>query len=217
MQTVKQEMEVRPLRGGNDTLGGVETAVSDVRSATSFRVLRDSFQTSRSLETTSRSSRLFSQASRFPIIPLRIVVSQHNSPESPPSANPCINNPPSPRISGLCSILRSDDKKTLGIIFEKADRRFKLSRLLESDLTTKAPSTAKPVPLPEILSAHHQATMELARQRRFALAFHIASALPRTNMSPWLIISWSKHEILLLTGERGIYSRPYLSFWLVQR
>lgn len=161
MQTVKQEMEVRPFRGGNDTFGGVETAVSDVRSATSFRV-RDPFQTSRSLETTSRSSRLFSQASQFPIIPPRIVVSQHNSPESPPSANRCINNPPSPRISDLCSILRSDDKKTLRIIFEKADRRFKFSRLLESDLTTKAPSTAKLVPLPEILSAHHQTTMKLA-------------------------------------------------------
>ena len=175
------------------------------------------------METTSRSSRLFPQARKsivaaqtsnikkqvhFPTI----TVSQQSSAEIPPSVDTCINNSSLHHISDLCSILRSDEKKRHEFILEASDRRFELSQLLESDLLAKAPSTAQLVPLPEILHAHNQTIIELERQKRFGLAFHIASALLQTNMSPWLIIPWSKHEICLLADERGVYSdHPYVS------
>lgn len=79
-----------------------------------------------------------------------------------------------------------------------------------------APHTASLISLPEILKAYHQASIEIARQRRFEMAVHIASALLQIQMSPWLSTKWSKDDFYFLADSSTIYiDYPYVSQSLV--
>ena len=74
------------------------------------------------------------------------------------------------------------------------------------------PNTARLTPVPELLDAYQRDDIELARQRRFGMAVHIASALLQTQMSPWLSNRWSKYELYFLADSQTIYSdHPYVS------
>lgn len=63
-----------------------------------------------------------------------------------------------------------------------------------------------PLPLPDIIEAYHPASIGIARQRRFEMAAHIASALLQIQTSPWLSTRWSKHDFYLLVAFHILYS-----------
>lgn len=68
------------------------------------------------------------------------------------------------------------------------------------------------MPLPEILNAYHQASIDISRHRRFKMAAHIASALLQIHKSPWLSNQWSKDQFFFLADAQNVYSDyPYVS------
>lgn len=118
-------------------------------------------------------------------------------------------------IVDLCSSLRNCQEPSFGFIVDEFDRQFQLSKSPEPG---PAPDTARLVSLPDIIEAYHQATIDIARQRRFQMAFHIASALLQIQMSPWLSTRWSKHDFYFLADSHTIYSDyPYVSQSFIAR
>lgn len=114
-------------------------------------------------------------------------------------------------VADLCSSLRTCQESTLGVIVDEFHRRFQLFKPPRPGPAITAPDTARLISLPEILEANHQASMDIARQRRFEMATHIASALLQIQTSPWLS-RWSKHEFYFLADSQTIYSDyPYVS------
>lgn len=114
-------------------------------------------------------------------------------------------------VADLCSSLRTCQESTLGVIVDESDRQFQLFKSPKSGPAITAPDTARLISLPEILEANHQASIDIARQRRFEMAAHIASALLQIQTSPWLS-RWSKHEFYFLADSQTIYSDyPYVS------
>lgn len=114
-------------------------------------------------------------------------------------------------VADLCSSLRTCQESALGVIVDEFDRQFQLFKSPESGPVITAPDTARLISLPELLEAYHQASIDIARQRRFEMAAHIASGLLQIRKSPWLS-RWSKHEFYFLADSQTIYSDyPYVS------
>lgn len=134
---------------------------------------------------------------------------QAGSPEATTSAS---SNDPCQHIADLCSSLQNSPTPNLGIIIDDFDRQFHLLKSVKPSPATLAPDTARLIPLPEILNAYHQASIDISRHRRFKMAAHIASALLQIHTSPWLSNQWSKDQFFFLADAQNVYSDcPYVS------
>jgi len=140
-----------------------------------------------------------------------IAISQHTQAfHSPDITSGCSISPPQ-LIPDLCSFLRGSQDLRIGIILDESERQFELSK------SSKGPGmiasdTARLVSLPELLDAYYQASIDISRQSRFAMATHIASAFLQAHMSPWLSTKWSKRDFYFLADSHTLYSSyPYVS------
>lgn len=115
-------------------------------------------------------------------------------------------------IKDLCWSLRNCQEASFGVIADDHDHQFQLCKLPDPGTAITAPDTAGLVSLPDILEANHQESIGIARQRRFEIAAHIASALLQIQTSPWLSTRWSKHDFYFLADFHTLYSNyPYVS------
>lgn len=86
----------------------------------------------------------------------------------------------------LCSSLRTVQTSKIGILADEDGREYELSRPNPGDKA--APTAARLMNLSELLDECQKSTIDMPRQRRFAIAAHITSAL--LQMSPWLAARW---------------------------
>lgn len=115
-------------------------------------------------------------------------------------------------IKDLCWSLRNCQEPSFGVIADEHDRQFQLCRLPEPGPAITAPDTAGLVSLRDVLEANHEESIDIARQCRFEMAAHIASALLQIQTSPWLSTRWSKHDFYFLADSHALYSNyPYVS------
>lgn len=139
--------------------------------------------------------------------------SVHSPNAAPAAAGPIISNPSAPLlIADLCSFLVNKES-SLGIIQYESDRLLELCKPPKG-LQTVISERVRLFPLPELLDAYHQATIDLPRQHRFEMATHIASALLQTHRSPWLSAKWSKHDFYFLAdmdSQSLRSSHPFVS------
>ena len=146
---------------------------------------------------------------RFAVPAITISPDQAGNPEITPSAS---SKSPPESIADLCSSLHNCPTPNLGIIVDESDRQFQLLRSVKSSSAKIPPDTARLTPLPAILDAHNQASIDIARHRRFEMAVHIASALLQIHTSPWLSSKWSKDQLYFLADAQHVYSDyPYVS------
>ncbi|KAI1502965.1 hypothetical protein F5X99DRAFT_407522 [Biscogniauxia marginata] len=115
-------------------------------------------------------------------------------------------------IADLCSFLANKESSS-GVIQGDLDRHFELSKFSKG-LQMTISDRVRLFPLPELLDAHHQATIDISRRFRFEMATHIASALLQTYSSPWISARWSKHDFYFLADmdSRSLCSsHPFIS------
>ena len=237
LRRTKQDVMILPANG-DAARGLATTQISYVEQASSFTAVQESFEDAKNRKKASSFSKMFSKGpknaspapSSVSVDPSRAFTSrkakqvhfqtsmptnalvQETSLRSPPAATTGINHLSSQSIVDLCSSLRNCRDTSFGVIIDEFDRIFQLSKPLEPSSATIAPDSARLVPLPNLLDAYHQASMEITRQHRFGMAVHIASALLQVQMTPWLSDRWSKHELYFLADTNAVYSdRPYVS------
>lgn len=118
--------------------------------------------------------------------------------------------PPSlPRIADLCLFLGSEEPRS-GLLEGDTDRHFHVHKLAKGLQTSATCGALQLVPLPELMAAYHHALIDIARQRRFEMATHIATALLQAHTSPWLSKSWSKTDFhFLVDTETGSLCSTY--------
>lgn len=125
-----------------------------------------------------------------------------NAPES--------SHSPGQNIGDLCSSLRASHDPYMGVINDGSDNHFELFKSREPDSQRPVLETAELIPLSKLLDAYHSAQIEMHRQCRFVMAFHIASALLQVRSSPWLSDRYSKHDFYILADSQSVYSdHPY--------
>ncbi|KAH0542502.1 hypothetical protein FGG08_003098 [Glutinoglossum americanum] len=231
-KSMKQEVIIQPAKDNTAALPAT-IPISYVRQATSFTTVQERIEDTKTAKKRLSFKRLFSGVSkssspapspasgsaselgkqaRFATPTPAITISQHGQTPNSPSPTTGSSNLPPQRIADLCSSLRDCQNPSFGVIVDEFDRQFQLSKSLKPSPATTAPDTARLVPLPELLDAYHQASIDIARQRRFEMAAHIASALLQIQMSPWLSTRWSKHDFYFLADSHTLYSdHPYVS------
>ncbi|KAH7253214.1 hypothetical protein B0J15DRAFT_536219 [Fusarium solani] len=137
----------------------------------------------------------------------------HSSNATPVTASPIIGNPSAPLpIADLCSFLVNKEPIS-GVIRGESDRLLELCKPPKG-LRMVISKRVRLFPLPELLDAYHQATIDLSRQHRFEMATHIASALLQTHRSPWLSARWSKRDFYFLAdmdSQSLSSSHPFVS------
>ena len=109
-------------------------------------------------------------------------------------------------IIDLCSSLRKSSDASLGIMIDQHSRQIQLTRCAKPGRFTTAPDTVGLRPLSQILRDHHNAIIDVPRQRRFGMALHVACALLQIQMSPWLSHKWSKDEFQFLCDTQTVHS-----------
>ena len=115
-------------------------------------------------------------------------------------------------IIDLCSSLRIGSDPSLGVMIDQHDRQIQLTRCSKPGQFTTAPDTVRLRSLSQILHDHHTTIIDIPRQRRFAMALHVACALLQIQMSPWLSHEWSKDEFQFLCDAQTVDSdNPYVS------
>ena len=232
----KQEVTIKPVKEDATAPLAPTEQFSHVQQAESFTAIQESFKDTKSKIKKPGFTRLLSKApistqqvlsygkrnilsnlfkgrkqARFATPTPAIIIGQEqaNNLEAAPSAG---SNVPSQRIADLCSFLRNCPDPNLGIIVDEFDRQFQLLGPGKSSPASVAPKTARLIPLPEILDAYYQASIDIARHRRFEMAVHIASALLHIHTSPWVSSRWSKHQFFFLADAQNLYSDyPYVS------
>jgi hypothetical protein len=227
---VKQEVVIQPA--GINTAAPRATAItppiSYVQQAANFTAIQERFEGSETTKKGSNLGRLFSKVQKNTSstvsspdgyakpTPRRkqahfATPAHTQAPSLPATATDGTSLSPQ-RIVDLCSSLQNCQASSLGVIVDDFDRQFHLCKSLSPGPATAAPDTARLIPLPELLDAYHQANIDIARQRRFEMAAHIASALLQIQTSPWLSTGWSKHDFYFLADSHTLYSeRPYVS------
>ena len=228
----KQEVTIQPVED-NSATHQTATQVSYVQQAESFTAVQERFKNVNKNEKRSSLSEIFSKTPNAPstlspvsgkahskreklarfVAPMpAITISQHNHAEISQATSTASSNVTSRRITDLCSSLQNCPNPDLGVLIDDFDRKFELSKIIGPGSATAAPDTVRLVPLTELLDAHHQTSIDIARQRRFEMAIHIASALLQIQTSPWLSSRWSKDEFLFLADSQSVHSNyPYIS------
>lgn len=115
-------------------------------------------------------------------------------------------------IQDLCIFLAEEQTQS-GLIDDSSDRHFKVCKPLEEP-NALASGRLQLVPLPELLRAYANTSIDLPRQSRFRMATHIASALLQAHASPWLSGRWSKHDFFFLfdtTSQSLCSTYPFVS------
>ena len=225
LEPKKQEVMIKPAKE-DAVLLSPNQQISNVQKAESFTALQASFEDTnlgrKRLSFTKFFSKTFSSTqpvlphetrivsaksgkqAHFAVPALTISPDQAEIPEVTPSAS---SNSPPRSIADLCSSLQNCPNSNLGIIVDESDRQFQLLRSVKS-----SPATVTLTPLPTILDAYYQASIDIARHRRFEMAVHIASALLQIHTSPWLSSKWSKDQFYFLADAQHVYSDyPYVS------
>ncbi|KAL5045574.1 hypothetical protein BDW71DRAFT_208116 [Aspergillus fruticulosus] len=111
-------------------------------------------------------------------------------------------------IPDLCAFLWASQHPDHGIIFQKSEYAFKISKKLERTSV----DAANLVSLSDLLDAHHKGTIEITRQTRFSMASHLASALLQMPSSLWIRTRWSKRNFYFLSDSHTLQdSYPYVS------
>ena len=226
----KQEVTIEPVEEHAASLAPNEQ-ISYVQQAESFTVVQESFKDINLDRKRMSFNKIFSKApnsiqhvqspgngkvpfkgrkqTRFAMRAPAISISQGDDLETLPSDS---RNVPSRRIADLCSSLHNCPSSNLGIIIDEFDRQFQLLKSIKASPATVVPDTARLIALPEILDAYYQASIDIARHRRFDMAVHIASALLQIHTSPWLSGRWSKEQFFFLADTQNVYSDyPYVS------
>lgn len=228
----KQEMTIQPVKENAAPPSPTEH-IHFVRQAESFTAMQERFTEMTLTKQSLRFKKNFSKApnssqpvmlpgdAKVPTKPrkqahfathtsaITIGQDQADSLEVIPSASSSV---PSYRITDICSSLEDGISHNLGIMIDDFDRQFQVLKHNMSSPATLAPETARLTPLPKILDAHHQASIDIARHRRFEMAVQIVSALLQIHSSPWLSTRWSKDQLLFLADAQSIYSdHPYVS------
>ncbi|MCJ1271276.1 hypothetical protein MMC22_011176 [Lobaria immixta] len=221
---MKQEVMIQPADHDVALRLTPSTQMSYVQPGASFARIEQRFEETTSKEKGSSSSGLLSKLAKTKTTPPAPALTTSKKADSVPPTPTTINPPFSIRgssnsssqlIVDLCSSLRNCQEPSFGVIVDEFDRQFQLSKSPEPG---PAPDTARLISLPDIIEAYHQATIYIARQRRFQMAFHIASALLQIQMSPWLSTRWSKHDFYFLADSHTIYSDyPYVSQSFIPR
>lgn len=230
LEPMKQEVIIIPAKDDALSLAPNEE-ISYVQKAESFTAIQASFEDMNANRKRSSFTKIFSKTSNSsqPVLPpenrrvsarggkqarfatpaITISSDQAENPEATPSVS---SNCPPQSISDLCSSLQHCPGSNLGIIVDESDRQFQVLRHIKSSPAAVPPDTARLIPLPEILDAHNQASIDIARNRRFEMALHIASALLQIHTSPWLSNKWSKDQFYFLADAQNVYSDyPYVS------
>lgn len=226
----KQEVMIKPAKEDTKLLPPNEQ-ISYVQYTESFTAIQTSFDDTNPKRTRSSFTKLLSKtfSSPQPVLPpenrivsakggkkahfavpaITISPDQAETPGTTPSAS---SNSPPQSIVDLCSSLQHCSDPNLGIIVDESDRQFQLLRSGKLSPATVAPDTAKLTPLSAILDAYSQASIDIARHRRFGMAVHIASALLQIHTSPWVSSKWSKDQFFFLADTQHVYSDyPYVS------
>lgn len=219
---MKQEVMIQPADHDEAMRLTPSAQIGYVQQGASFAMMQEQFEGTRIKEEESSFRRLFSKLAKpTPAAPSLTTSRQTDSvTPAPTTINPPFtirgsSNLSSQLIVDLCSSLRNCQEPSFGVIVDEFDRQFQLSKSPEPG---PAPDTARLVSLPDIIEAYHQATIDIARQRRFQMAFHIASALLQIQTSPWLSTRWSKHDFYFLADSHTIYSDyPYVSQSFIAR
>ncbi|EEU41653.1 uncharacterized protein NECHADRAFT_87584 [Fusarium vanettenii 77-13-4] len=127
-----------------------------------------------------------------------------------PVASPTIGDSSAPLpIADLCF----NKKQSSVVIQDNSDRLLELCKPSKG-LRMVISERVRLYPLPELLDAYHQATIDLSRQHRFEMATHIASALLQAHRSPWLSAKWSKRDFYFLAdmdSQSLRSSHPFVS------
>jgi hypothetical protein len=230
LDAIKQELIIQPANNSIAASQATTAQISYVQQAASFTTLQKHMEDTKPKKRQPSFKRLLSKVSkgigsgnanipvklekqaRFATPTPAITVTQHEHVEnlSPTSTNS--NDMSVHCITELCSSLRNCQEPCIGIILDESDCQFQLSKPLSPGPVATAPDTARLVPLPELLDAYRRAEIAITRQNRFEMAFHIASALLQTHLSPWLTTKWSKHDLYFLADSHNLYSNePYVS------
>ena len=232
----KQEVTIRPVKEDATAPLAPTEQFTHVQQAESFTAIQESFKDTKSNKDMPGFTRLLSKAPirTQPVLsygkgnilsslskggkqvrsatPTPAIIIGQEQAQNLEIAPPASSNVPSQRIANLCSSLRNCPDPNLGIIVDEFDRQFQLLGPGNSNPASVAPKSARLIPLPKILDAYYQASMEIARHRRFEMAVHIASALLHIHTSPWLSSRWSKHQFFFLADAQNLYSDyPYVS------
>lgn len=226
----KQEVTIEPVKEDAALLAPTEQ-ISYVQQAESFTAVQESFKDINLDRKRQGFTKIFSKApnstqlvpspgkgkiplkggrqAHFAMCAPAITISQADDLGTLPSAS---SNVPSQRIADLCSSLHNCPSPNLGIIDDEFDRQFQLLKSFKASPATVVPDTARLIALPEILDAYYQASIDIARHRRFDMAVYIASALLQIHTSPWLSRRWSKEQFFFLADTQNVYSDyPYVS------
>jgi hypothetical protein len=231
---IKQEVIIQPAKD-DAAAPPTTTQISYVQQGASFVTVQERFEDIKTTKKGSSFRRIFSKSRNTPLSPSSassndklhsrreklvhfatstptITISQDSQVQNPPATTAGISNFSSRHIGDLCSSLRDCPKPSFGVIVDEFDRQFQLSKSPKPGPATTAPDAARLVPLPELLDAYHEASIDISRQHRFEMAVHIASALLQVQMSPWLSTRWSKHDFYFLADSHSLYSNyPYVS------
>lgn len=230
LEPKKQEVMIKPAKEDPESLSPNEQ-ISFVQHTESFTAIQASFENTSLTRKRSSFTKLLSKTfsstqpvlppenrivsakggkkARFAVPAITISKDQAENPEITPSAS---SNSPPQSIVDLCSSLQNCQNSNLGIIVDESDRQFQLLRSVKSSPATVPPDTARLTPLPAILDAYNQASIDIARHRRFEMAVHIASALLQIHTSPWLSSKCSKNQFYFLADAQHVYSDyPYVS------
>lgn len=211
---LKKEVRIQPAEHDVAAPLPSATQTGDVQKGVSFEKMQEKFE---------KLGKKKTRRSRLPFSGLPNPSRSKKGEQADPVTTPPKNiNPPatiigsgkssSQLIKNLCWSLRNCQEPSFGVIADDHDRQFQLCRLPEPGTATTAPDTAGLVSLFDILEANHQESIGIARQRRFEIAAHIASALLQIQTSPWLSTRWSKHDFYFLADSHQLYSNyPYVS------
>lgn len=232
LRPMKQEVVIQPAKRST-VADQRRTPVSYVEQASSFTAAQERLENTinNTKQSSSFGKKFFKDLVNRPSTPLstnevasstskrgkqtRFEIPTHNeirSPHSSTVAGVDVQHLSPQHAVDLCSSLRRNQDTSLGVISDELDRHFQLSKSYDHGAGMTIPDTARLVSLPELLDAYQRASIEIARQRRFGMALHIASALLQIQMSPWLSSRWSKYEIYFLADSQTIYSdHPYVS------
>ena len=234
-EAIKQEVVIQPVDSSMTASQAQTAQISYVQQATAFTKLQKRIEDTKSAKRESSFNKIMSKVSniargnpgapahskkqaRFATPLPAIIISQHKQVFSPSVTVTSIDSLSFDHITDLCSSLRNCKERCIGVISDESDRQFLLSKQPLPSPVTTAPHTARLIRLPELLDAYHRAEITITRQHRFEMAFHIASALLQTHLSPWLSTKWSKHDIYFLADSQNLYSnQPYISQTFVSK
>ena len=233
LQPVKQEVVIQPVK--HSTVAEQKTSqLGYAIPVSSFTAVQERFKNAKKIKETPSFSKMFSKSpkntpstlsssndtasltskhgkqTRFDIPTRKIRLNEPKSLQYSTAANADIKQPSGQYVVNLCSSLRKCQDASLGVISDEFDRQFQLSKLSaassDQGVRVTVGDTARLMPLPELLDAYQRTNIEIARQSRFGMAVHIASALLQIQMSPWLSNRWSKHELYFLADAHSVWS-----------